>query len=136
MRRSLSTILSLVALLLMSSTLVVAGNAHFVGTPGISTSGSTATASGKVAGLGNIPQIDVQVTAEAACVNRGNKNPSAENKDEFTATGTFPVQNGKALFSLALLASFQPDCSPPMRVEWTLISITVTAADGTFLTYP
>lgn len=133
--RRLTSILAALAAVFMLTSVVAAGNAHFVGTPSISTSGGTASASGKIAGLGNIEQINVTVEAEASCINRGGKNPSAENKTTVDASGAFPVQNGKALFLLALAADFQPDCSPPMRVEWTLISVTVTAP-GVLLTYP
>ena len=31
----------------------------------------------------------------------------------------FPVQNGKAEFGVSLTATFTPDCSPPMTVEFT-----------------
>jgi hypothetical protein len=136
MYRKFGVGLAVVSALVLIVTTVSAGNAHFVGSPQISVSGNTVTVSGKVAGLGNVPQIDVTVSGDAACVNRGNKNPSAENKDSFSASGQFPVQNGKANFSLSLSATFQPDCTPPMRVEWSNISIVVTAADGTFLTFP
>jgi hypothetical protein len=136
MFRKAGILVSVSAALVLIVSTVAAGNAHFVGTPQISVSGNSVTVSGKVAGLGNVPQIDVTVSGDAACVNRGNKNPSAENKDTFSADGTFPVQNGKANFSLSLSATFQPDCTPPMRVEWSNISIVVTAADGTFLTFP
>jgi len=115
---------------------IVAGNAHFVGVPQVAVNGDSLVASGKVAGLGNVPQIDVTLSADAACVNRGGNKPSAENKQSFNAAGSFPVQNGKALFALDLEAVFQPSCTPPMRVEWSNVSLTVTAADGTFLTYP
>jgi hypothetical protein len=111
-------------------------NAHFVGTPTLSSSGNTATASGKVAGLGNVTQIHVEVSGDAACINPGSKHPKAANKESFSAEGDFPVQNGKALFSLSLTATFQPDCTPPMTVAWSNLSVTVTADDGTFLQYP
>lgn len=136
MIRKLGISIAVAGLLVGTVAIASAGNAHFVGTPQISVSGNTVTVSGKVAGLGNIPQINVSVSGDAECVNRGNKNPSAENKDTFAAQGSFPVQNGKANFSLTLSASFQPDCTPPMRVEWSNISIVVTANDGTFLTFP
>jgi hypothetical protein len=136
MYRKIGILVAVLSALVMIASTVSAGNAHFVGTPQIQVSGNTVTVSGKVAGLGNVPQIDVTVSGDAACVNRGNKNPSAENKDSFSASGQFPVQNGKALFSLSLSATFQPDCTPPMRVEWSNISIVVTAADGTLLTFP
>lgn len=128
------TMLAIAALLLAIP--VFAGNAHFVGTPLVSTNGDTAFVSGKVAGLGNIPQIHVTVVGFAECVNRGKNKPSADNKSEFGASGDFPVQNGKANFSLSMDAVFSPDCAPPMTVAWSGITVTVTADDGTFLTYP
>jgi hypothetical protein len=136
MTRKIGIAMTVLAALVVTAALASAGNAHFVGTPQIGTSGNTLTVSGKVAGLGNVPQIDVTVTADASCVNRGNKNPSAANKDSVAAEGTFPVQNGKANFSLSATASFQPDCTPPMTVVWSNVVITVTAADGTFITFP
>jgi hypothetical protein len=104
-----------------------AGNAHYVGDPTVSRAGDTLTVSGKLAGLGNEPQVHVVVTATAACVNPGGNNPQAANKQTITAEGSFPVQNGKALFSLNLAAVFQPSCSPPMSVVFS--DVTVTAAD-------
>jgi hypothetical protein len=136
MARKIGILFSVFGALALTATLVAAGNAHFVGTPKITVSGNTVTVSGKVAGLGNIPQIHVSVSGDAQCVNPGKKEPAADNKDEFSADGDFPVQNGKALFSLDLTATFQPDCTPPMTVSWSNITITVTADDGTFLTYP
>lgn len=109
--------------------------AHFVGDPTITTSGNTLTVSGKVAGLGNVEQINVTVTATAACINPGSNKPKAANKQSVTAEGTFPVQNGKANFSLTATATFQPDCTPPMTVEWSNVQITVTAP-GVHLTSP
>jgi len=114
----------------------VAGNAHFVGAPTFTINGDTASVSGKVAGLGNVPQIHVTLSGDAQCVNRGGQDPEAANKETFTAEGDFPVQNGKSLFSLALTAVLQPPCSPPMHVAWSNLSVVVTAADGTSLVYP
>jgi hypothetical protein len=125
----------IVLLMLAAAALMVpaafAGSAHFVGSPQISSSGSTATVTGKVAGLGNISQIHVDVQAEAACVNGGKKKPQAANKQTVGAGVDAPVQNGKADFSVNLTAApFQPDCSPPMTVQWTLTSITVFDDQG------
>jgi hypothetical protein len=108
--------------------------AHFVGTPTISISGNTLTASGKVAGLGAVDQIHVTLTADVQCINPGSKKPQAANKQSVGAGGDFPVQNGKAEFSLTGTATFQPDCTPPMTVVWTNIVLTVTAP-GVLLTY-
>ena len=132
MRKSLTTIM----VIGLTVGLLAVSNAHFVGTPTISTTGDTAFFTGKVAGLGNVEEITVTVTGDAQCVNPGSQKPQAGNKQTFTGTENVPVQNGKATFSLSLDATFSPDCAPPMTVVWSNLSITVTAVDGTFLTYP
>jgi hypothetical protein len=136
LRKTGIALTALTALVLTTALVAAVSNAHFVGTPTLTSSGTTATASGKVAGLGNVEQINVTVSGDAACINPGSKHPKAANKESFSAEGTFPVQNGKALFSLTLSATFQPDCTPPMTVQWSNLSVTVTADDGTFLQYP
>ena len=103
-----------------------AGSAHFVGTPTITRSGDALTVSGKVAGLGNETQINVAVTADVACVNPGNNEPKAENKGATIAEGTFPVQNGKALFSVTGTGTTSPDCSPPMTLRYSNVVVTVS----------
>ena len=133
---SITVLGSLVAIALAAvPALAGVKGAHFVGAPSIIESGATLSASGKVAGLGNVEQIHVTLTADAACINPGNKHPEAANKESFSAEGDFPVQNGKAEFSLDLTATFQPDCTPPMTVDWSNIVITVTAP-GVLLTFP
>jgi hypothetical protein len=127
---------AMLAVVLTTALVAAVSNAHFVGNPTLTSSGTTATASGKVAGLGNVEQIHVTVSGDAACINPGSKHPKAANKESFSAEGDFPVQNGKALFSLRLTATFQPDCTPPMTVVWSNLSVTVTADDGTFLQFP
>jgi hypothetical protein len=124
------------AVVLTTALVAAVSNAHFVGTPTINESGNTVTASGKVAGLGNVEVITVTVSGDAACINPGAKHPKAANKESFSDTENVPVQNGKATFRLTLTATFQPNCSPPMTVDWSNVSITVTAADGTFLRFP
>jgi hypothetical protein len=68
----------------------------------------------------------IGVTATAECVNGGGKHPKAVNKESVSAAGDFPVQNGKANFSLTLTATFQPDCSPPMTVRFSDVTVTDT----------
>jgi len=118
------------------ATVLAVSNAHFVGAPTITITGDSVSVSGKVAGLGNVSQIHVVVTGTASCFNNGGKHPRAVNKGSFNAEGDFPVQNGKALFSLAMEATFQPPCDPPMTVSWSDIEISVTADDGTDISYP
>lgn len=102
---------------------VWAGSPHFVGKFVIEVLGNTLIVSGKEAGLGNETQVHIEAFAEAQCVNPGGKEPKADNKDEFGAAGDFPVQNGKALFTLQLIAVLQPDCTPPMTLEWSNLEV-------------
>lgn len=104
---------------------VFAGSPHFVSVTA-SREGNSITVSGKEAGLGNETQVHIEVTATAECINGGHHHPKAENKESVSAEGDFPVQNGKANFSLTLTASFQPDCSPPMTVRFSNVVVTDT----------
>lgn len=112
-------ILSVVTMALPAS----AGSPHFVGDVTVTQDGNTLTVSGKEAGLGNETQVHITVTATAECINPGGNHPKAANKTSVSAAGDFPVQNGKALFSLSATATFQPDCSPPMTVRFSDITV-------------
>jgi len=57
----------------------------------------------------------------------GSNHPKATNKSSVSAEGTFPVQSGKADFSLSVTATSQPDCTPPM----TVVSVDITVTDTT-----
>jgi hypothetical protein len=122
-----------VVLLTVAGVALATSNAHFVGTPTATRTDNSITVSGKVAGLGDVDVITVTVSADAQCVNPGTKRPKAANKQSFSAEGDIPVQNGKANFSQTLTATFEPSCSPPMTVVFSNVTVTVTAADGTFL---
>lgn len=127
MRLLARLVAALAALLLVSvATPAQAGNAHFVGDASITRIGDALDVSGKVAGLGNETQIHVTVTALAECINPGSNKPKAANKESVSAEGDFPVQNGKANYSLLLVATtISPNCSPPMTIRWSNVQITV-----------
>jgi hypothetical protein len=125
MRRLFTMIAAIFAVLLFASSNAYAGSAHFV-TLSSSTSGNTLTVSGKEAGLGNLDQVHIVVTATASCINGGGNHPKAANKTSATGEGTFPVQNGKADFSVSLTATFQPECQPQMTVVWSNIVVSDT----------
>lgn len=109
-------ILMVLACLTILAVPAMAGSPHFVGAIVSSQDGHTLTISGKEAGLGNETQVHIVVTATAGCINPGSHHPKAANKETFTAEGTFPVQNGKAEFTLTLTAVLSPDCTPPMTL--------------------
>src|SRR6266511_2135309 len=124
-RRILSILVGIALVGVLAATGAWAGSPHFVScsaTP----SGNTLDVDGKEAGLGNETQVHIVVTATAECINNGGNHPKAVNKESVSAAGDFPVQNGKAIFSFTLTATFQPSCSPPMTVEWTDVTITDT----------
>lgn len=123
------------AVLAVAGLALAVSNAHFVGNPTATRSGNTLTVSGKVAGLGDVEEITVTVSATGECINPGSNKPQASNKEDLSSTEKVPVQNGKALFSIDLIATFQPDCSPPMTVRFSNVVVTVTAADGTNLVF-
>lgn len=111
-----------------------AGNPHFIDVS-VTRSGNSLIVTGKEAGLGNESQVHIVVSATAACVNPGSNRPKAENKTSVSAEGDFPVQNGKALFSLTLTPTFQPDCSPPMSIVFSEITVT-DATSGISRSFP
>jgi hypothetical protein len=104
-----------------------AGSPHFINSAfSVTRSGDTLTVSGKEAGLGDEAQIHVVLSATALCINGGGNHPKAVNKGSFSTEGDFPVQNGKANWSLSVTATFTPSCSPPMTVAFTDITVTDT----------
>jgi hypothetical protein len=126
-RRFLAILTLTAAVAGIGATTASAGSPHFVDDQtSASVSGATLTVTGKEAGLGDEAQIHVVLTAEAQCVNPGGNHPQAGNKESFTAAGDFPVQNGKADFTLSVTAVFSPSCSPPMSVVFTSAVVTDT----------
>ena len=122
-------VLAMVAAAYTAST-ALAGNPHFV-TADASRSGNTLTVAFKEAGLGNEPQVHVVLSATALCINNGGKHPKAVNKSSVNAAGDFPVQNGKAEGSLSVTATFQPECAPPMTVQFTDVTLTDQTSGAT-----
>jgi hypothetical protein len=111
--------------LVLATSAAWAGEPHFVGDPceTVRRLGDTLTVDGKEAGLGNETQIHVEVSASAQCVNPGSNKPKAGNKQTVSAGEDVPVQNGKAIYSIDLTATFQPSCTPPMTVEFSNVRV-------------
>jgi hypothetical protein len=126
-RRILSILIGIAFVGILAATGAWAGSPHFVETT-VSCEDNTVTVSGKEAGLGNEDQVHIVVSATAECINPGDHHPKAANKTSVSAAGDFPVQNGKANFTLTATATFQPDCSPPMTVVFSDITITDTTS--------
>jgi hypothetical protein len=135
MRRSLMIGLITVILAVgLAAGAALAGSPHGVHDVTVTQSGNTLTASGKEAGLGGEAQVHIVLSADAACINPGNNKPKAANKQSVGSGGDFPVQNGQANFSLTATATFQPDCSPPMTIQFS--NITVIDTTNNIQLYP
>ena len=113
---------ALVGAIVAISAVAFAGSPHFV-TADATRSDNTLTVTFKEAGLGNEPQVHIVLSATALCINNGGKHPKAVNKASVSAADDFPVQNGKAEGSLSVTATFQPECSPPMTVAFTDVTL-------------
>jgi hypothetical protein len=131
MRRRIITLLAVAALTGLTATVALAASPHFIKNATSATrSGNTLSADFKISGLGlNVTQVDVTLSADAQCVNPGSNKPKAGNKQSFSSGGTFTVRNGTAEGTLDLTATFQPDCTPPMTVEYSNVSLTASV-DG------
>src|SRR3954464_4452194 len=129
MRRIVTFLAGLLALAAVTAPAAQAGSPHFINSAfSVSSAGNTLTVSGKEAGLGDEAQIHVELSATAVCINRGGNHPKAANKTSVSTAGDFPVQNGKADFTLTVTATFQPNCSPPMTVVFSSVSVTDTTS--------
>jgi hypothetical protein len=136
MRRLLPSAVLVLAVAAVAAPVAWAGSPHFIKTAtNVSRSGDTLTVSGKEAGLGDESQVHVVLSATALCINGGGNHPKAANKTSVSAAGDFPVQNGKANFTLTATATFQPECSPPMTVRFTDVTVTDTT-NGLTHTFP
>jgi hypothetical protein len=133
MRRALFALSFLALLTGLGSSPAYAGQAgaHF-NYVNVTVSGNTLTVQGREAGLGNVDQVHIVLTATAECINGGGKHPRAVNKTSITQEGDFPVQNGHADFSFSATATFDPNCSPPMTVRWSSITVTDTTTGLTY----
>ncbi|HEX6922038.1 MAG TPA: hypothetical protein VF314_17605 [Actinomycetes bacterium] len=120
MRRLLALLSALLFLSFLAAPAAVAGEPHFINNAfSITRADDTLSVSAKEAGLGDEAQIHVLLSADAACINPGGNHPKAANKESFSTAADVPVQNGKAVYTLFLTATFQPSCSPPMTVQFS-----------------
>ena len=125
MRRLILAVLPVLAVGAVAVPVAWAGSPHF-NTVSATRAGNSLTVSGKEAGLGNEAQVNIEVSATAECINKGEKHPKAENKGSIATNENVPVQNGKANFSLTLTATFKPECVPPMTLAFTNITVSDT----------
>jgi K+-transporting ATPase c subunit len=145
MYRLFKVTLVLVILCSLMVTPVFAANPHFVGQVRFTDNGTTLTASGSIAGLGN-QNIDVVVeavgTATIECTNPGG-NVAPGQTTTVSASGSqqdIAVKNGRASFNITTVAPAAPNpavvCPNPQwsaaitDVAFTSVTITVYQPAG------
>jgi hypothetical protein len=130
MRKSMVVLLCVAAFAGLTAAVAVAASPHFIkSATSVSRSGNSLVADFKISGLGlTVTQVDVSLQADAQCVNPGSKKPQASNKGTFSADGTFTVNNGTAEGELTLTPTFQPDCTPPMSVQFSNVHLVASVS--------
>jgi hypothetical protein len=141
MRRMFLSITGALLVAGFAATAAHAGNPHFINASAAVNNQGALTISFKEAGLGNevtLITASASATATYVCVNGGNKNPSAANKQtvsgQVTNTQPFTPHNGQITGSLSLTppgpGSFS--CPNGQRLTLTKVSYTnVSLADTT-----
>ena len=112
------------ALMLMAPMLASAARPHFVGEPSCEVVSGDLECSGKVAGLGNVENVDATLQADRTCTVRG----SSENEPQGLQRGDteeLTVRNGAATFSLTV-----EGCPDRMTATFSNVAVVV---DGTTL---
>jgi hypothetical protein len=97
--------------------------------------GDNLVVSFKLSGLGDISSVDVTVTADAACINGGGKNPKAANKVEVSGGGTFAVQNGSSEGTITVSPAGKPElnCGTGQSLQYSNV---VISGGGATLSIP
>jgi hypothetical protein len=125
-------IVAVSALMLMAPMLAAAQNPHFVNASA-SRSGNNLVCSFKEAGLGSGQEVTITCSAEATanyqCINKGGKNPSAENKrtvnEEVSESGDFTAtKSGQVTGSVTVSPPDAGDFTCPSGQRLTLVSVT------------
>lgn len=103
-KRTFASALLVIALLVGT---ILADSPHFIGSPTFTDNGTTLTASGTIAGLGNAGGtasivLSADVTATTLCHNpQGKVAPGQTKFLSVSASGVFPIEsNGRVIFSL------------------------------------
>jgi hypothetical protein len=111
--------------------IALAANAHFVTGPTITTTNTSVTACGKIAGLGNAQTVTVLLEASVTttCTNKGNNIPSGLTQ-EVSGEGDFSAdKNGTVTFCVTTERPDNP-CPDGMRPNNTFSDISITVFDA------
>jgi len=123
-------VLAASALMLMVPMLASAASPHFIGTPSCEVVGGDLECSGKVAGLGNVEEVNARIVADVTCTNRGNNEPQGQQGGEVQ---TFDVENGQITFTGSNSLTLENPCPDRMTATFEEVALEI---DGTTLDIP
>jgi hypothetical protein len=123
--------------LLLGSTLLLlalgalAANAHFLGSPTITTNNNrTITVCGTIAGLGNQDvTVVVAATATTTCTNRGSNVPPGLTQTVSGSISNLHPDNGRVSFCVTTAQAGNP-CTDGMRPQTTFSNVSVKVFQG------
>jgi hypothetical protein len=109
MKHVVRILIATAAMFVLVTGTALADSPHQVGQTQVSVSGNSLTISASIAGLGNVPSANFNLSGTvdvfSRCYNRGGNKPQADNKQEtvnVSQSGTFPVRNGRTNVSFTV----------------------------------
>lgn len=128
-----STLVSLTVLLVvaMLTSVILAAQPHFVVGPTITTSKDAVTACGKIAGLGNNKRIEIVLaaTATTTCTNRGGNVPPGLTETLVGSVDVTSDKNGTVSFCVTTESATNP-CPGPMKPKTSFSDFSIRVYDA------
>ena len=144
MRRGAMVVATVLATLVLGTTAAWAASPHLVGSPSTTVSGNSLTLSASVAGLGNVPTVELSlegtVDVSSRCYTKSGNKPQAANKQEtinVDQTGTFPVRNGRtnATFTVTPLSTLTCPGGQHVVIESVTYNLDLIYMDEVLFTF-
>jgi hypothetical protein len=135
MKHVVRILIATAAMFVLVTGTALADSPHQVGQTQVSVSGNSLTISASIAGLGNVPSANFNLSGTvdvfSRCYNRGGNKPQADNKQEtvnVSQSGTFPVRNGRTnvSFTVTPLSTLTCPGNPVVVIESVSYDLTIS----------